>query len=257
MTLDEAIQIMSDEIVSILADNKPTIYIFGSVALGDFKLGWSDIDIIVLTEYEVSEQQAAILVELRQDMLKRFPDNPYFRLFEGGILSVDAFVNNKSERTVYWGTSGQRITTDYRLDSFGMAELLDSGILIYGNDIRHKLKYPAYAQMHDDISNHIQAARKHGTSVGWLLDIARGIYTLRTGKIIAKTAAGEWALENKICLDMDVMQRAVAIRKEPYNYSNTDKAVDNAIIQRFADVLDAELARVGGMHDVLPKQKKR
>ena len=50
------------------------------------------------------------------------------------------------------------------------------------------MTYPKYAKMRDDISNHVSAARKYGVVVGWLLDIARGIYTLRTGKIIAKTA---------------------------------------------------------------------
>jgi predicted nucleotidyltransferase len=39
MTLNEAIHTMTDKIVSILADNKPTIYLFGSAALDDFKLG--------------------------------------------------------------------------------------------------------------------------------------------------------------------------------------------------------------------------
>ena len=82
--LNEAIQIMTDEIVSILADNRPTIYLFGSVALDDFQLGWSDIDIAILTEREITEQQADILVGLRQAMFERYPGNPYFRLFEGG-----------------------------------------------------------------------------------------------------------------------------------------------------------------------------
>ena len=110
MTLNESIKVMTDEIKYVLADNKSTIYLFGSVALDDFKLGWSDIDIAVLTEHEISEQKAETLVGLRQAMLERYPSNPYFRLFEGGMLSADAFLNGKNERTVYWGTSGQRIT---------------------------------------------------------------------------------------------------------------------------------------------------
>ena len=57
MTLNKAIQIMTEEIICVLADNKPTIYLFGSVALDDFKLGWSDIDIVVLTEREISEHE--------------------------------------------------------------------------------------------------------------------------------------------------------------------------------------------------------
>ena len=242
MTLNEAIQVMINKISSILADNKPTIYLFGSVTLGDFHLGWSDIDILVLSEREITGQQAETLVGLRQALLERYPGNPYFRLFEGGMLSADAFLNNKNERTVYWGTSGQRITDSYQMDSFGMAELLDSGILLYGDDIRSKMTYPTYAQMRDDIARHVQAARKYGVVLGWLLDIARGIYTLRTGKIIAKTTAGEWVLEEGLYADADILQKAVQIRKEPLHYSKEDKSVDNAVIERFADVLEGELA---------------
>ncbi len=246
MTLNEAIQIMTNEIVSVLADNKPSIYLFGSVVLDDFKLGWSDIDIIVLTEREISEQHADIMVGLRQKLLERFPGNgnPYFRLFEGGMLSADAFLNGRNERTVYWGTSGQRITDNYKMDSFGMAELLDSGILLYGDDIRNKMAYPTYAQMRDDIARHVWAARKYGVVVGWLLDIARGIYTLRTGKVIAKTAAGEWALEKGLCPDIDAIKKAVKNRLEAH--LQPEKSMDNAVIQRFADVIDAEFVNTAG-----------
>lgn len=240
MILNEAIQIMTNEIVTVLADNKPTIYLFGSVALDDFQLGWSDIDILVLTERKIAEQQAETLVGLRQTLLECYLGNPYFRLFEGGMLSADAYLQNKNERTVYWGTSGQRITDGYKMDSFGMAELLDRGILLYGDDIRSEMTYPTYSQMRDDITRHVQAARTYGVVVGWLLDIARGLYTLRTGKIIAKTAAGEWALEEGLCPDADVLRKAMQIRKEPLQYSKEDKSVDNAVIQQLADVLEKE-----------------
>ena len=238
MNLNEAIQTMTNEIVSVLVDNTPTIYLFGSVVLDDFRLGWSDIDILVLTEREITEQQVNTLVGLRQNILERYHGNPYFRLFEGGMLTADAFLNGKNDRTVYWGTSGQRIANNYKMDSFGMAELLDSGILLYGDDIRSKMNYPTYAQMRDDIARHVQAARKCGVVVGWLLDIARGIYTLRTGKIIAKTDAGEWALENGLCPDKEAMQKAVRNRKEAH--IGQEKRVDNAVIQRFANVIDEE-----------------
>lgn len=75
MTLDEALKTMADEIVSVLSNNKPSIYLYGSVVLDDFKLGWSDIDILVLTEAEITEEQASKLVNLRQDMLEQYPGN--------------------------------------------------------------------------------------------------------------------------------------------------------------------------------------
>lgn len=240
MNLNEAIKIMTNEIGSILANNKPTIYLYGSVVLDDFCLGWSDIDILVLTELEITEEQASKLLNLRQSLLEQYPGNSYFRLFEGGMLSLDAFLNNKKERTVYWGTSGQRIADNYKMDSFGLSELLDSGVLLYGDDIRDKMIYPSYAQMRDDVARHVQVARKYGADVGWLLDIARGIYTLRTGKILAKTAAGEWALKNNLCPDTDAIRKAIQCRKEVH--LKTERNIDNAIIQRFADVIDTEFA---------------
>ena len=246
MALNEAIKTMANDIVSILADNKPTIYIFGSVALDDFKLGWSDIDIAVLTEHEITEQQAERLVGLRQAMLERYPGNPYFRLFEGGMLSMAAFLNGKNERTVYWGTSGQRITDNWKMDSFGILELLDSGILVYGDDARHQMAYPTYAQLRETIAHHVQAVRKYGDSVGWMLDIARGIYTLRTGKVIAKTAAGEWALENRLCPDPNAMRKAIQIRKGPTRYSKDDMRTEAVVVGRFADVIDAEFGKTIG-----------
>lgn len=235
---------MTNKIMTVLADNQPTVYLFGSVVLNDFRLGWSDIDILVLTARGITGQQAETLVGLRQVLLEQYFSNPYFSLFEGGMLSVGAFLHNKDERTVYWGTSGQRITDSHKMDSFGIAELIDNGILLCGDDIRSEMIYPTYAQMCDDIIHHVAVARKHGVVVDWLLDIARGIYTIRTGKIIAKTTAGEWALEEMLCPDPNILRKAVQIRKEPLRYSKKDKIVKNAVIQRFADVLEGELANI-------------
>ncbi|MDD4496467.1 MAG: DUF4111 domain-containing protein, partial [Eubacteriales bacterium] len=238
MTLEKSTQIITDEIAAILDENLLSIYLYGSVVLDDFCLGWSDIDILVLTHQEISENHADTLVGLRQNLLEKYPGNLYFRSFEGGMLSLDALLNDTKDRTVYWGTSGQRITDGYKMDSFGMAELLDKGVLLHGNDIREKMIYPSYAQMRDYIAWHVQGARKYGVVVGWLLDIARGIYTLRTGKVIAKTAAGEWALENNLCPDADALQRAIQCRKEAHLMQ--EKSIDNSIIQCFADVIDVE-----------------
>lgn len=80
-----------------------------------------------------------------------------------------------------------------------------------------------------------------------MLDIARCIYTLRTGKIIAKTDAAEWALENNLCPDPDALRFALKVRRSPLEYKD-DKEFDYAEtlaepIQRFADILEKELRK--------------
>lgn len=245
-----SLAIMINKIRMILADNNPSIYLYGSVTTNDFKLGWSDIDILVLTTQEISEQQAEKLVDLRQKLLVQRPDNQYFRLFEGGMLSFNAFFNREKSRTVYWGTSGERITDHYELDSFGIMELLENGVLLYGADLRQHFTKLTYDQLHQAVIHHYETIRNHGKQGwGWLLDIARCIYTLKTGKIIAKTTAGDWALKSKICPVPDTLQKALQVRKEPLiykehpDYKNQSTTLEPEI-QKFADVLEQAILGV-------------
>lgn len=253
--LQNAIETMKQRIADILDLCVPSIYLYGSVVLNDFKLGWSDIDLLVLTQKPISEEQANQLVGLRQTLLEKEPDHLYYRSFEGGMLTLNAFLSGEPDRVVYWGTSGERITDRYAFDAFCMSELLDSGILIYGNDVREQLSAPSYNELKTNVQRHYQTirnfAKKTGRNFyayGWLLDISRCMYTLRTGKIISKTAAGEWALQEGLCPCADALAKAVEVRKEPKRYQNDERIFDYAEtlgndIQRYADVLENELRR--------------
>lgn len=248
-----AINTMVREISSILSDREPSIYMYGSSVLNDFRLGWSDIDILVLTGKQITEEQAKMLVGLRQAMLVKEPGNLYYRSFEGGMLTWNAFLSKKPDRVVYWGTSGERITDSYAFDSFGRAELIESSVLLYGKDIRKELRYPAFHELYADVKRHYETIRKYAQSTGrsfysfgWMLDIARCIYTLRTGKIIAKTEAAEWAIENNLCPNLCALSTALKVRKNPLKYRDDKEIFDYAEtlsepIQRFADVLETEI----------------
>lgn len=251
--LKNAIQIMTLRIAEILKSNNPSVYLYGSAVLDDFQFGWSDIDILVLTERKISEAQAQELVKLRQTMLAKQPENRFFRLFEGGMLTADAFRSGAADTVVYWGTSGERIDDHYTFDSFCMTELLENGVLLYGEDVRSGLPHPGYDELKENVWQHYETIRKYAGSsgrslytYGWLLDISRCIYTLRTGKIIAKTSAGEWALKEKVCPCEALLSKAVEIRKSPLLYKNDREIFDRAEtinddIQRYADVLEQEL----------------
>lgn len=253
MLIEQAIHIMKKHVVDILCNNGPSIYLYGSVTLNDFKLGWSDIDLLCLTKKPITSEQAKHLLNLRQELEKDFSGKKYFRSFEGGMLTLNAFINNLPDRVVYWGSSGQRITDKYYFDSFCVAELIDYGVLLYGDDIRNQLQYPTAEQLKNNIIHHLKEIRNHAVntersiySAGWLLDIARGLYTLKTGRIIAKTTAGEWALENDLCPDADILKKTVEIRKEPEKYKRDEFVLNWAetlgiYIQRFADVLERKL----------------
>lgn len=250
---ERSVQAMTNRIAGILCDRSPSVYLYGSLVLNDFRPGWSDIDILVLTRREIGEIQARQLLDLRQTMLAEEPENPCFRSFEGGMLSLDGFLNHTPDTVVYWGTSGQRLTDRYAFDSFCMTELLEYGVLLWGDDIRGRLSRPSRDELRADVQRHYGSIRRYaGTtgrslySFGWLLDISRCLYTLRTGAVTAKTAAGEWALKEGLCPVPAALKKALAVRKEPLRYQGRDDIFDYAEtlgpeIQRYADVLEEAL----------------
>jgi len=247
--MEQSIEIMVNRITSILKDNKPSIFLFGSVVLDDFKLGWSDIDFICLTEKAITNKQANELVNLRQTLLAEYPGDKYFRLFEGQMLTLQAFLNNDEDTVIYWGTSGQRLTNHGGLCPFSTIELLESGRLLFGNDFRHLISYPTRTEIIEAIKQVYENISKYGIEYpgcGWLLDIARCLYTLKTNKVIAKTKAGEWVIEENLCPDTSVMEKVVEIRKNPLELKNSEetKQWDKTLApytQKFLDILKAEL----------------
>ena len=254
MNLQKQIQTMSRSIRDVLADTPVSIYLCGSITMDDFRYGWSDIDLLCLTGRSITQEQAQRLVGLRQELVEQYGD-PVYRLFEGAILSLRSFLNRTPDTVVYWGTSGQQITDTYHLDSFGRYELKTNGVLLAGDDIRNEIIMPSNTDMMAAVQFRYEAIRKYAVqtgeslySCGWLLDIARCIYTVRTGAVIAKTEAGEWALRQQLCPVPDTLKKALLVRREPLKYKDDSefkvrfRSLGNDV-QRFADVLEQELGR--------------
>lgn len=250
--MESLIGTLTGRLISILGEEAFSLYVHGSVVLGDFRPGWSDIDILCLTKAPLSPCQARRLLHLRQELATEHND-PGFRLLEGGILSLEAFLDASSTQAVYWGTSGEHLAETYALDPFSRQVLLDSGRLVYGKEIRPALTPPAMADIHRAIAAHLQVTQRFGASpspiihgAGWLLDTARGLYTLHTGHISAKTTAGEWALREQLVPAPAVLERVLAIRRFPLLYADDAdtlvwiSSIGPAILS-FASVLEAAL----------------
>ncbi len=129
--------------------------------LDDFRLGWSDIDILCITQTDITAKQANRLLTLRQELKKSDKANPYYLIFEGVITSGNALFYNKPSQIVYWGTGKETIKTYYNLDSFALTEIIDNGKLLYGNDVRNQFQKPAYEDLYSDIRLHYETIRKY------------------------------------------------------------------------------------------------
>lgn len=251
--IEKAINLMLENLKLILKDNILSVYIYGSCCLDDFKLGWSDIDILVLTKNSLNIESVEKLLNLRQTLLETDTKNKYFRSFEGAILSLGAFINESQDIVVYWGTKGEKLKNNYCLDSFSKKELIDNAKLVFGKDVRNQFKMPTYQNLYDDVYRHYLTIREHAQitgrnlySFGWFLDISRCIYTLKKGKIIPKTKAGIWASKNKLCPDEKALKMVLKVRKKPLKYKTNTFIMDYAetlghSVQKYADVLELYL----------------
>ncbi|MBR0206366.1 MAG: nucleotidyltransferase domain-containing protein [Clostridia bacterium] len=253
--MNESIRRMTQEIDDALDHGLHSLWLYGSVAQDDFRPGWSDIDFIAFSKQPVSEEQAVRLLPLRQDLSGRCPENPYYRCFEGIIVSLEEYLAGQYTRLVYWGTSGQRITDRFRPDPFSRWELVNCGRLIHGEPADGLFTEPTRAELIEAVRRHCEGIRRCAVrtdeqlySCGWLLDMARCMYTLRCGGVIAKTRAGEWALNEHLFPEEAALQKTLLIRQNPPAYKDRPEIRSwlrslGPTVQRYADVLEQEIKK--------------
>lgn len=248
----QAAERMAGAIAARLPGNPPSVYLIGSAALGDYQPGWSDIDLLALTPDPLAPEAADALVGLRQAL--QAGGDPMARSVEGGVLPL-AGLDGAPTLAVYWGTSGERLTDRFGLDPFSRAVLMGRGVRLAGPEVRGRLARPTRAELEAAVADHWRVTREHGGrpsaslyGAGWMLDVARGLYTLATGRVGAKTRAGQWALERGLAPDPEALERALRYRRDPASFAADPAARDFAAglgpaILRFNGVLEGALRR--------------
>lgn len=251
-TILSCVNRFTESVHNILGEKLQSVYLYGSVTLQDYKDGWSDIDLICFASEMLEPTEADKLLMLRQSLVDS-EKNPLFRKIEGAVVSLDELLKNQYSCVVYWGTSGQRITDSYTFDIFSLFEMKKYGELVFGEDIRDRFPLPSYSELAEGVKEHYDTIRKYARetderlySCGWLLDIARCIYTLRYGDIVGKTYAGEWVLRENICPCTDEMKKTLEVRNNPSDYVDREETKEwlcslGSCVQLFADVLETEL----------------
>ncbi len=144
----------------LLGDNIIAVYLHGSAAMHDFRPGWSDLDLLILTKTPLSRETADALVCLRQTCGDADVGNPFYRAIEGAILPADAFVQDgRAPHIVYYGTSGQRVTDHFDIGVLSRAEWYANGILLSGKELRHDpALLPTYEDCTDAVEAHLQTS---------------------------------------------------------------------------------------------------
>ena len=190
----------------------------------------------------LKEEKASIIENvLKNDAIPPIT-TPYFKFYEmeawcemgkldhvreemlsywGGMLDLGSFLTGEDTRVVYWGTTGERIKERHAFSAFDRASLLSNGQLLLGKDVRRHLEMPEYPEIATAAVSHAVTIRQHGAgsrsiyAYGWLLDIARCLYTLVNGRLTTKTAAAQWALDEHLCPCPAELSMALTVRRQP------------------------------------------
>lgn len=65
---EQALALLARGLQNRLGDHFLSLYLYGSAAMGDFRPGWSDLDLLCLTRAPLPPAQADALLPLRQSL---------------------------------------------------------------------------------------------------------------------------------------------------------------------------------------------
>lgn len=192
---------------AILADSLVGMYLYGSLAQGDFHHDTSDIDIIVVTARAVTADQFAALGGLHTAF--RASDSPWSGKIEAAYIQRDALNLPAGQPTRYPQLEKDRDLSWDPLElgwAFQRAVLRDQGIAIAGPDPATLVApVPAQELLAADraIVRMWQQDRADPSWIAWvcereaqrffLVTLCRVLYRLANGTLASKSAAAHWA----------------------------------------------------------------
>jgi len=208
--VNTALQGLLTRVQAILEDDFIGMYLYGSLAQGDFDCNTSDIDVIVITERDVSDEQFALLDEMHAGF--RASDSYWAKKIEAAYIQKDALnltgfhSSQHPQLEKGRGLSREPLETGW---PFQRHVLRDQGIVIAGPDPA-TLVAPVPAQELSDAAISItgmwqQACRTDPSWLEWvrqppehrfvLVTLCRSLYTLEHGTVASKSAAARWGQE--------------------------------------------------------------
>lgn len=194
----EMLTAFTRDIRTALDDTLGAVYVFGSLCMGDFDAGSSDIDFLAVLDGPPSAGQLAALGALHRRLAQA---SVWGDRLEGG------YAQRRDLRP--WGIAGsiavvtpgeplrQAAPSDYSADN--MLAIREHGLALYGPPPAtvFPLVDPATLQAGlraylDELLARPAAMAPAREVAAWALNVARCLYGLQTGNLATKTQAAQW-----------------------------------------------------------------
>ena len=187
-----------DDLIALLGENLVAVHVMGSLFMGDFAEASSDVDFLVVTVHTPTQEGVEQLARLHT----RLSDiSPWGARLEGAYAAESALRPWGIDGTVVAIEPGGPLCegpSEYSADN--MLALRDHSMTLYGPPAtrvvppvdRATLEEGLRAYLDDLIERARSPAPGLGEAASWLLNIARCLFGLQTGRPCTKTEAAQW-----------------------------------------------------------------
>lgn len=207
-------QIIS-EYMKLLNERRPGLieglYIYGSIAYGDYSLSLSDIDFIAVSKHRLEHSDFAEIVEIHRLMQKSYPKPP----LEGIYLTWEDIGRLENIKPYPYYHAGKMHESGYfELNRVTWYELRTCGITILGPEVSELAIDMEWELLIRDMEQNLNSYWRNwieqsgqplslkslsllchrGVAEWGVLGITRLFYTFRENQITTKFRAGEYAL---------------------------------------------------------------
>ena len=226
--LNEVLRELVSSVQSILGENFCGAYLQGSFAVGDAD-EHSDVDFIVVTNDELSDEQRAALQAVHQRLYAS--DTPWAQHLEGSYVPKERFRRLDPSRAPYVHLDNG--ATEFELDNHCNTAVVRStvrehGVVLAGPDPKSLIDPVSPAELRREVQEAIvefaewaPGATRAGGMSRWkqpylVINLCRMLQTLETGAVASKREGAEWALRALNPEWADLIQRALNDRPDPW-----------------------------------------
>src|SRR6266498_35334 len=245
--VSEILDVLLSNVKEILQDQFVGIYLFGSLANGDFD-DYSDIDVLIITAREISDHKFDLLKEMHERIQKI--DSPWAIQLEVSYIPINALrrydPNNNQHPHLDRGTGEKLHVMKHDADWVVQRHILrERGIALVGpepktmidfvsaDDLR-KAMQPILFEWYASLLKEPNPFRSRGQQSFNVLSLCRILYTLQMGEVVSKVAATRWAKEVLNSRWIPLIDRALIGRKNPTSEPLPEDVSETLAMIRYA-----------------------
>ncbi len=196
-----------------LPDLIESLYLYGSITLGAYKIGFSDIDFIAVVKRKVTDADLKIMKEIHKDVQKKFPNT----ILDGWYILIEDIqsLSEEGNLCIRFNDGKFQGLSKFQKNSIDAFQLKKYGITVRGLNIDNvdlSVNWDTIlSYMGDNLNSYwlswLNNCKKFLTvkylslfvslrSIEWgILGVSRLYYTFKEKDITSKVGAGEYVLE--------------------------------------------------------------